>query len=213
VSELSLYSVHQLNSNFAASIYTMQDANTSQHAPPDAIKLQLVVAATAEGMGIGKGGVMPWNLPTDMAYFKELTSRTRDPRKRNVVIMGRKTWESIPAKFRPLRQRINIVLSRSSAVAGLEGDGTANMAVENSENDGSRANVGTDGVVAAAGDSISCKRVCAGGVEDVYACSSLQAATELLISPELRDASESVFVIGGGQVLRRAALAQSLGMT
>ena len=50
-----------------------------------------------------------------MAYFKELTSRTVDPAKQNAVIMGRKTWESIPPKFRPLAGRLNIVLSRSEA--------------------------------------------------------------------------------------------------
>lgn len=48
-----------------------------------------------------------------MAYFKELTTRTLDPGKQNAVIMGRKTWESIPQKFRPLAGRLNIVLSRS----------------------------------------------------------------------------------------------------
>ena len=50
-----------------------------------------------------------------MAYFKELTSRTADPAKQNAVIMGRKTWESIPPKFRPLAGRLNIVLTRSGA--------------------------------------------------------------------------------------------------
>ena len=50
-----------------------------------------------------------------MAYFKELTTRTVDPAKQNAVIMGRKTWESIPPKFRPLAGRLNIVLSRSEA--------------------------------------------------------------------------------------------------
>lgn len=48
-----------------------------------------------------------------MAYFKDITSRTYDPTKQNAVIMGRKTWESIPSKFRPLPGRLNVVLSRS----------------------------------------------------------------------------------------------------
>lgn len=48
-----------------------------------------------------------------MAYFKDITSRTHDPTKQNAVIMGRKTWESIPSKFRPLPGRLNVVLSRS----------------------------------------------------------------------------------------------------
>lgn len=47
-----------------------------------------------------------------MKYFKELTTRTNDPNKRNAVIMGRKTWESIPEKFRPLPGRLNVILSK-----------------------------------------------------------------------------------------------------
>ena len=58
---------------------------------------------------------MPWKLPGDMAYFKELTSKTADAGKQNAVIMGRKTWESIPPKFRPLPGRINVVLTRAAA--------------------------------------------------------------------------------------------------
>lgn len=56
-----------------------------------------------------------------MKYFKDLTS-TAKYGKRNAVIMGRKTWDSIPAKFRPLRDRVNIVLSRqdASSIQGLE---------------------------------------------------------------------------------------------
>lgn len=62
-------------------------------------------------------GGLPWKIPADLAYFKELTVRTSDPAKQNAVIMGRKTWESIPQKFRPLAGRLNIVLSRSAANA------------------------------------------------------------------------------------------------
>ena len=52
-----------------------------------------------------------------MAYFKEVTTATADDSgtATNAVVMGRKTWESIPAKFRPLPDRINIVLTRSPA--------------------------------------------------------------------------------------------------
>eukprot|EP00041_Stephanoeca_diplocostata_P041515 m.8202 g.8202 ORF g.8202 m.8202 type:complete len:188 (-) comp6129_c0_seq2:249-812(-) len=74
----------------------------------------LVVAAT-KSWGIGKGGTLPWTLKGDMAYFKRVTLSCADPDGCNAVIMGRKTWESIPKKFRPLAGRFNIVLTRSPA--------------------------------------------------------------------------------------------------
>lgn len=75
--------------------------------------ISIVVAATASTQGIGRAGTLPWKIPSDMAYFKKVTSSTFSPETHeNVVIMGRKTWESIPAKFRPLAGRRNIVLSR-----------------------------------------------------------------------------------------------------
>lgn len=64
----------------------------------------LVWAQTGSGV-IGKGGTMPWHVPEDLQHFSRLT--TGHP-----VIMGRKTWESFPAKYRPLPGRTNIVVTR-----------------------------------------------------------------------------------------------------
>ncbi|ERT01535.1 dihydrofolate reductase [Sporothrix schenckii 1099-18] len=76
------------------------------------LELTLVVAATARDMGIGANGGLPWTgLRKEMAYFARVTKRGEG----NAVIMGRKTWESIPPKFRPLRGRVNVVISRSFA--------------------------------------------------------------------------------------------------
>ncbi len=69
-----------------------------------------IIVALDEERGIGKGGVLPWHLPADLRYFKQVTTpRQGDPE--NVLIMGRKTWESIPLKFRPLPGRLNVVIS------------------------------------------------------------------------------------------------------
>ncbi|CAH1101981.1 unnamed protein product [Psylliodes chrysocephalus] len=77
------------------------------------IKLNLIAAA-CENMGIGKNNNLPWKLKSEMDYFSRMTSKTIDPTKKNVVIMGRKTWDSIPTKYKPLQNRINFVLSRSN---------------------------------------------------------------------------------------------------
>lgn len=102
-------------------------------------ELNLVLAATRD-MGIGLRGTLPWTgLKKEMAYFARVTKRLPPsvslipkkppdfllwmlliltvrkvtPPAMNAVIMGRKTWDSIPPKFRPLKGRLNIVLSRS----------------------------------------------------------------------------------------------------
>jgi len=63
----------------------------------------MIVAMTELGV-IGKGGTIPWRYPADMRRFKEMTMGS-------TVIMGRKTWDSIPDRFRPLPGRQNIILS------------------------------------------------------------------------------------------------------
>lgn len=63
------------------------------------------VVAVAENNAIGKGGDLLWRLPKDMQYFKQVTWGHH-------VLMGRKTYESIPAKFRPLPGRPNLVVTR-----------------------------------------------------------------------------------------------------
>uniref|UniRef100_A0A8C4PZF8 dihydrofolate reductase n=2 Tax=Eptatretus burgeri TaxID=7764 RepID=A0A8C4PZF8_EPTBU len=74
-----------------------------------------VIAAVLPNMGIGWKGGLPWHsksLVKEMKHFTRLTSAAAEG-KQNAVVMGRKTWESIPEKFRPLRNRINVVLSRT----------------------------------------------------------------------------------------------------
>jgi dihydrofolate reductase len=80
-----------------------------------AVILELVVAADRE-RGIGRDGAIPWRLPGEVRHFKALTTTSEDPARRNAVIMGRATWESLPARFRPLPGRHNVVLSRRPAL-------------------------------------------------------------------------------------------------
>ena len=67
-------------------------------------RLHLIFARAANGV-IGKDGSLPWHLPEDLAQLKRVTMG-------HPVIMGRKTWDSLPPKFRPLPGRINIVVTR-----------------------------------------------------------------------------------------------------
>jgi dihydrofolate reductase len=75
-------------------------------------RLHLIYARAANGV-IGKDNALPWHLPEDMAHFKRTTLGCP-------VIMGRKTWDSLPPRFRPLPGRLNIVVSRN---AGWQAEG------------------------------------------------------------------------------------------
>ncbi|HEX2285884.1 MAG TPA: dihydrofolate reductase [Mycobacterium sp.] len=73
----------------------------------------LIWAQSTSGV-IGRGGGIPWRLPEDQARFKQLTMG-------HTVVMGRLTWESLPAKVRPLPGRRNVVVTRQ---ADYMADGT-----------------------------------------------------------------------------------------
>uniref|UniRef100_A0A914VTX8 dihydrofolate reductase n=1 Tax=Plectus sambesii TaxID=2011161 RepID=A0A914VTX8_9BILA len=76
-------------------------------------RMNLIAAMVDSSQGIGLQNSLPWHLPKEYAYFVKMTTRTVDPNKKNAVIMGRLCWESVPAKYRPLKGRINVVLSRT----------------------------------------------------------------------------------------------------
>lgn len=64
------------------------------------------IIAIDQDFGIGMNdGSIPWKIKADMKHFKSATNG-------KMVVMGRKTWESIPDKFRPLPNRVNVILSR-----------------------------------------------------------------------------------------------------
>jgi len=86
--------------------------------------LHLIFARAANGV-IGKDNQIPWHLPEDMAHFKRTTAGCP-------VIMGRKTWDSIPSRFRPLPGRRNVVVTRQSdwLADGAERAGSLQQAIE-----------------------------------------------------------------------------------
>lgn len=71
-----------------------------------------LIAAVDDKFGIGKNGKLPWTLKQDLAFFQRITTKTDSVTRENMVIMGRKTWDSIPEINRPLPGRRNAVLSR-----------------------------------------------------------------------------------------------------
>ena len=80
------------------------------------------VAAMDVKRGIGKNNDIPWHLPKEYKHFIKVTSSVENSEKQNAVIMGRKTYFSIPEKFRPLKNRLNVVLSGTIAKDLLPGD-------------------------------------------------------------------------------------------
>lgn len=73
------------------------------------MKISIIVAMDEDG-AIGKNDALPWRLKSDMERFRKLTEGDGF----NSVIMGRKTWDSLPETFRPLPDRVNIVMSRDT---------------------------------------------------------------------------------------------------
>lgn len=71
------------------------------------MSVSLIWAQSSSGV-IGRDGGIPWRLPEDLARFKEITTG-------HTVLMGRRTWESLPASVRPLPGRRNVVVSRDPA--------------------------------------------------------------------------------------------------
>ncbi|MFY7906277.1 MAG: dihydrofolate reductase, partial [Burkholderiaceae bacterium] len=69
------------------------------------MRINLIYARARNGV-IGSNNSLPWHLPEDLAHFKRCTLGCP-------VIMGRRTWDSLPPRFRPLPGRVNVVLTRN----------------------------------------------------------------------------------------------------
>lgn len=81
--------------------------------PPTKPLSVILIAALSPNNGLGLAGGLPWSLSKEMAYFRKATTHAPNATK-NIVIMGRNTWESIPPRFRPLKGRVNYVVSRAA---------------------------------------------------------------------------------------------------
>ena len=75
-----------------------------------------IIVAVDNKYGIAKNGNLPWRIKEDLRYCSKITRKTKDPHKMNAVIMGRKTWQSLPSG---LKNRVNIVLSRKITIDEL----------------------------------------------------------------------------------------------
>ena len=104
-----------------------------------------LVAAVARGGVIGRDGVLPWRLPEDMAHFRAVTMG-------HPVLMGRRTWESLPVRFRPLPGRRNVVLTRDHgwSAVGAERAGSLEGALRLLEGEERMSVIGGGEVFAAA---------------------------------------------------------------
>lgn len=73
--------------------------------------LVAIVAATDKENGIGKNNDLPWSIPEDWNYMLKFIRTTKDSSKQNALIMGRKTWLSIPGDLSPFKPCLNIIIS------------------------------------------------------------------------------------------------------
>lgn len=104
------------------------------HQIPHSLPLTLIVATTPirvapspsnqtpTRLGIGLKGTLPWpRIKTDMSFFARATSRAPLPGTTNAIIMGRKTYDSVPKNLRPLGKRISVVVTRDTTGVVREG--------------------------------------------------------------------------------------------
>lgn len=143
-----------------------------------------LIWAEAEDGVIGKDGVMPWHIPEDLAHFKRITLGAP-------VVMGRKTWDSLPVRFRPLAGRRNIVVTRQQqwSVEGVDAVHSVGEALELAAGESANAAADDDLTdepgVALAGDSV-------GGASGDSAGDSSRSSA----------GGDFIWVLGGAEIFR-----------
>ncbi|KAF0684030.1 Aste57867_23951 [Aphanomyces stellatus] len=149
-------------------------------------ELTIVVAVSRKSWGIGINNAIPWRLPSDLKHFREITTTTTDASKQNAVIMGRKTWESLPAKFRPLPGRLNVVLTRNADVAkALESESSPVLAASSFDDALAKLPESVENVFAIGGGSVyadalghpACRRAYVTMVDGDFECDAFFPST------------------------------------
>ncbi|KAL4891981.1 dihydrofolate reductase-like domain-containing protein [Aspergillus ambiguus] len=145
-------------------------------------------------LGIGLNGTMPWpRIKADMSFFARVTSRPPRPGTTNAIVMGRKTYDSLPKSLRPLGKRINVVVTRDAT-------GSVRETVLG-ELEAKRAKAAAGAGAGASGTT----NVADQPATDAMVCSGLDNALETLQQGYgARDELGDVFVIGGAEIYAAA---------
>ncbi|KAL4807311.1 dihydrofolate reductase-like domain-containing protein [Aspergillus unguis] len=207
--------------------------------PSQPTPLTLIVATTTSPssgtrLGIGLNGTLPWSrIKTDMSFFARVTARppalSSSPSqpghgpgiqtRTNAVIMGRKTYDSVPLKLRPLGKRLNVVVSRDEGgkvservreelegKLGREREVRERKAKEEAEKAGQEGSTGLNGAGASASASAQTE-----GTTDAFVASSLEGALCSLDKGSEEGKVGHFYVIGGAEIYASALKLQSQG--
>ncbi|KAJ5473736.1 Dihydrofolate reductase [Penicillium sp. IBT 31633x] len=183
------------------------------HNPHSLPSLTLIVATTpirtassttkdeTTRLGIGLKGTLPWpRIKTDMSFFARVTSRPPTPGTTNAIIMGRKTYDSVPASLRPLAKRISVVISRDTT--GSVREGVLAELEKRKEN-----------IAAKAAEARAQQAQTTGSEKEAAVAPPVEPITDAIVTPSLGAALEQldsvyaadgklgkVFVIGGAEI-------------
>ncbi|PWY75569.1 dihydrofolate reductase [Aspergillus eucalypticola CBS 122712] len=157
-------------------------------------------------LGIGHSGTLPWpRIKTDMSFFARVTSRPPAPGTINAIIMGRKTYDSVPAHLRPLAKRISTIITRD--VEGLKPrvareveDRKAKLA----------ASAAAAAAASASGGNGNAAQQQQQPATDAIVCGGLDEALQELETRYGEGKLGKVFVIGGAEIYG-AVLAKGAG--
>ncbi|KAL4925065.1 dihydrofolate reductase [Aspergillus undulatus] len=170
--------------------------------------LTLIVATTPlpGGLGIGLNGTLPWpRIKSDMSFFARVTSRAPRAGVTNALIMGRKTYDSVPARLRPLGKRVSVVVSRDTAggvAERIRGDLEEKRKREKELAEKKAAEQAQ--AQAQAGDAATAMATAtaapAEGQTDAFVSSSLGGALSQLDKEAAVGNVGNIFVIGGAEI-------------